>query len=227
LLRASEIGVRYGAIAAVREASLELVPGTVLVLEGPNGAGKTSLLGAIAGSVHYTGSISVDCGRFVGRAHRHVRAAERVASIDHLPAEKRARLGIAMIPAGRHVFDGLSVEQNLLVGATPLPRAHVREAVTEVFERFPTLAERRPQRAETLSGGEAQLLAIARALVSRPSVLLVDEPLQGLSDEAAAIVLGVLRDVANAGASVLIATPDPIGEQAVIRMEHGRLGVRV
>jgi branched-chain amino acid transport system ATP-binding protein len=102
-----------------------------------------------------------------------------------------------------------------------LPRAQARTAIARTFERFPLLAERRAQRADTLSGGEGQLLMIARALIASPVALLVDEPFQGLSAEASEMVLGALRAVADGGASVLIASPEPLRGIESIRINHG------
>jgi branched-chain amino acid transport system ATP-binding protein len=208
LLRAHDVNVSYGQIVAVRGASLVVEAGEALAVVGPNGSGKTSLLGAIAGLVDARADVVLDQER-----------------IDHLPPERRAARGLALVPAGRRLFGALTVEQNLVVGATTVARARARAAVAAVLERFPLLDERRGQRAGTLSGGEGQVLMIARALVAKPRVLLIDEPFQGLSAEAAELVLGVMRAAAAGGTAVVLASPDPIEDVASVLMLHGSLGV--
>jgi branched-chain amino acid transport system ATP-binding protein len=207
LLQARDISVRYGSIVAVRDASIEVRAGELAALVGPNGAGKTSLLSALAGVVAAEGDVILND-----------------VSLHRLPPERRAAAGLSFVPDGRRVFGRLSVEQNLAVGSIPLPRRESARAVAAVRDRFPLLAARARQRADTLSGGEAQLLMIARALVSRPSAVLIDEPLQGLSEEAAALVLDALRSVAADGAAVLIASPDPIEGVNELAMYHGAIG---
>lgn len=210
MLRVHDIDVRYGSIVAVRDAALTLDAGTLQAVVGPNGAGKTSLFAGIAGLVPAEGIVEL-----------------RGERIDGLAAEKRAAVGLASVPPGRRLFGRLSVEQNLVVGATVLPRARAGDAVEETLDRFPMLAERRGQRADTLSGGEGQLLMIARALVARPAVLLVDEPFQGLSEDARELVGGALRAAADEGAAIAVASPDPIDGVPTLEMIHGSLGVRV
>ena len=210
MLSAHELTARYGSIVAVRGASVVFEAGTLTALVGPNGAGKTSLFSALAGIVEATGDVSVD--------------GERV---DHLVTEERAARGLAFVPAARRLFGALTVRQNLVVGATVLPRSRARAAVQEVLDRFPLLDERSEQRADTLSGGEGQILMIARALVASPRALLVDEPFQGLSDEAAQVVLGTLRAAAQAGAAVAIASPVEVDGVDAIAIKHGSLEVWV
>lgn len=202
MLRAHDISVSYGSVAAVRGASLALARGEIRSLVGPNGAGKTSFLSAIAGLVPHEGRVVVD--------ERDCSAAR---------AEERARAGIAFVPDGRRLFGSLTVEQNLMVGAVRIRgRGAARAAIARSFERFPLLSQRRAQRASTLSGGEGQLLMIARALVAEPSVLLVDEPFQGLSAEATQLVLGALT---GTDAAVVIATPHPVDGVRSVSFEAG------
>jgi branched-chain amino acid transport system ATP-binding protein len=211
LLRVRDLEVRYGSITAVRGVSVDLVEGELLAIVGPNGAGKSSLLGAIAGNVPAGGTISINGQR-----------------VDHLAAERRARVGIAFVPDGRRLFGRLTVAENLLVGAVGLRgRAAASRAVQEALGRFEELGERRNQRADSLSGGEGQLLMIARALVASPRVLLVDEPLQGLSENAASRVLDTLVAIASGGVAVALASPDPIPGLSHVLMEHGSLRVAV
>ena len=161
-----DLAVRYGKLTAVSEASFALAEGARVFLTGPNGAGKSSLLGAIAGAVRAAhGRVEIDGEIVSGRG-----------------AEDIARHGLSMVPEGRRIFAGLSVRENLLVG-TGLRRD--REAVVEdletVYAAFPILAERRNAPAGALSGGQQQMLAISRALMTNPSLMLVDEPSLGLA----------------------------------------------
>lgn len=207
MLRVRECSVRYGSIVAVRNVSFDVARGSCVALVGPNGAGKTSLFSALAGVVASGGTVEVGGTDLTG-----------------LPAERRAAAGLAFVPDGRRLFGRLSVEQNVLVGTMPLRgRAAIVRSLAEIFERFPLLAARRTQQAGTLSGGEGQVLMIARALVASPKVVLVDEPFQGLSAEATALVLSTLREVAEQGGAVAIATPEPVDGVASITMNHGAL----
>ena len=207
MLRARDIVVRYGAIVAVRGVSLEVSPGAVTALVGPNGSGKTSLLSALAGIVPASGTIEL---------------GDR--PIEHLPAEQRARGGLAVVQDGRRLFGDLTVEQNLIVASAMIHgRRAASAAVAMVLERFPTIAERADQRAGTLSGGEGQLLMIARALVASPTVVLADEPFEELDAEATVLVHAALSEVAASGAAVLIASPDPVPGADEIPILHGGL----
>jgi len=169
VLRVKNLHVYYGPIHAVRAASLHVRPTEVVALIGGNGAGKSTLLSAIAGLVRpASGEVVLD-GRPIGR--------ERADRIVHA--------GIALVPEGRHVFKPLSVEDNLLLGAYHRYRLEarrtIRAEIDEIFSLFPVLGERRRQPAGMLSGGEQQMLALGRALLARPRVLLLDEPSMGLA----------------------------------------------
>jgi branched-chain amino acid transport system ATP-binding protein len=191
----------------VRGVSFDVPSGAMLALTGPNGSGKTSILAGIACLVTAGGSVSLGD-----------------VPLDRSTPEGRARAGLAFVPEGRRLFGRLSVEQNLIVGSSRVRgRVGARSAVERILETFPLLSERRRQRADTLSGGEAQILVIARALVSSPAALLVDEPFEGLSAEATELVASALRFAADAGAAVLLASPEPAPGVASIEIRHGSL----
>jgi branched-chain amino acid transport system ATP-binding protein len=166
MLRIERLSVAYGGLAALREVSLSVAQGEFVAVVGPNGAGKTTLFKAISGTVPArAGSVGFE---------EHDLLA--------LPANRRAHLGIAHVPEGRRVFASLSVLENLEMGAWPeAGRRDLARSLERIYALFPILAERRAQYAGTLSGGQQQMLAIGRALASRPRLLMLDEPSMGLS----------------------------------------------
>jgi len=180
--------VWYGAVEAVRGVSFAVGAGEIVALSGPNGAGKSSILNAVFGVVRpTTGTI-----RFAG------------ASIDGMPSHRVAQLGIALAPEGRALAGSLSVRDNLRSGGHALAGdATVR--LEEVLAMFPGLADRLDRPAATLSGGEAQLLAIARGLMARPKLLLLDEPTLGLSPRARREIGAALQAARAAGIALLLA----------------------
>ena len=180
MLKVANLTAGYGDIVAVRDFSFAIEKGKILALLGPNGAGKSTTLMALAGLVGCTsGTITVEG-----------------VDISALPAQKRIRHGLTIVPEGRRVFPDLSVKENLIVGGYTVARGLGEEGIGRVFEYFPRLGERSRQLAGSLSGGEQQMLAIGRALISQPKLLLVDELSLGLMpkviDECYA-VLGTLR----------------------------------
>ena len=188
LLEIRGLEVRYGGIRAVKGIDLEIAAGELVCLIGANGAGKSSTLRAVSGLAQTAlGSI-----RFGGR------------DLAGIPAFARARAGLVMVPEGRGVFAQLSVAENLAMGAYARADAGVASDRARVFELFPRLAERRRQTAGTLSGGEQQMLAIGRALMSRPRLLALDEPSMGLAPIAAQKILQVIRDINSTGVTVLL-----------------------
>ena len=188
LLEIRALEVRYGGIRAVKGIDLEVAQGELVCLIGANGAGKSSTLRAIAGlAPAAAGAI-----RFGGR------------DLARVPAFQRARAGLVMVPEGRGVFARLSVDENLAMGAYARSDSSVASDRSRVFELFPRLAERRAQVAGTLSGGEQQMLAIGRALMSRPTLLALDEPSMGLAPIATRKILEVIRDINRAGVTVLL-----------------------
>ncbi len=196
LLDLDGIDVRYGPLPALRDLSLQLAEGETLGVVGPNGAGKTTLTLAIAGALPlFSGTI-----RFDGR------------SIAGLRTEDVSALGLALVPEGRRIFDGLTVQENLLVGMSKRlgDRAARARALDEMHAMFPILAERRNGMATRLSGGEQQQLAIARALLSRPRLLILDEPSLGLAPLMVDKVYEVLLALRKSGLTILLVEQNPM-----------------
>jgi branched-chain amino acid transport system ATP-binding protein len=188
LLYVQNMTVAHGGIRAVENAGFSIGTGEVVALIGANGAGKSSLLNALMGLARQT--------------EGEVRLAG--LSLAGLSPRRRARLGIGYVPEGRRVFAGMTTEENLLVACREGAAARTSR-LGEMYDLFPRLAERRQALAWQLSGGEQQMMAIARALMSRPRLLLVDEPTLGLAPALVATVTAALRDIAAGGASVLLA----------------------
>jgi branched-chain amino acid transport system ATP-binding protein len=213
VLHAEAVAVRYGGVEALHPISLSIERGGLLLVLGPNGAGKTSLLRAIAGAVPLRSGRVVLCGRDVTR----------------LPAHRRSRQGIALVPEGRGRLPGLTVEENLDLGrAAAGPRANDRNRdFAEVFELFPPLHQRLAQDCSTLSGGEMQMLAIARAMLMKPALLMLDEPSLGLAPHATARVYRALDALAASGLAMLIveqkAVPLPRSREVTIVLRNGRV----
>jgi branched-chain amino acid transport system ATP-binding protein len=183
------VAAGYGDVLAVRSISLEVAPGECVALIGANGAGKTTTLRAIAGLLPLRGGRIL----FEGRPLAGLTPREIVA------------LGLAHVPEGRQVFASLTVLENLEMGArTPAARAARRETLDEVFTLFPRLKERAPQAAGTLSGGEQQMLAIGRALMARPRLLLLDEPSLGLAPIAVRSIMEIVATVNRRGTTILL-----------------------
>jgi branched-chain amino acid transport system ATP-binding protein len=189
LLSVSGLVVRYGAIAAVRGVDLEVGRGEVVAIVGPNGAGKTSLLSAIAGIVRPAAGTIALYGN----------------SLADLAIEDVVRQGVALVPEGRHIFASLSVAENLMLGATARTDADgVRADIDRFFGTFAILGQRRRQPAGQLSGGEQQQLAIARALMSRPALLMLDEPSLGLAPAIIDQVYLLLASIRAQGVTILL-----------------------
>ncbi|WP_028922663.1 ABC transporter ATP-binding protein [Pseudonocardia acaciae] len=193
MLTVENISVGYGPVRAVRELSLELKPGQLGTVVGANGAGKSSLLKAVSGLVPVrSGTITFDGER-----------------IEATPAHRRTELGIAHVLEGHRVFGDQSVEANLVLGAlrryrSRRARAEVRADVSAQYERFPILGERRAQLAATLSGGEQQMLATSVALMSRPRLLLLDEPSLGLAPKLVEETFRLITALREEGLTVLL-----------------------
>jgi branched-chain amino acid transport system ATP-binding protein len=190
MLKLESVVISYGAIQAVKDVSLEVRAGEVVAIIGANGAGKTTLLKGIAGIEPVAGGRilldGTDCAA--------------------VPAHRRVGLGIALSPEGRGVFPDQTVRENLLLGAYTLRRdpARVQRLLEREFERFPRLGERQNQLAGTLSGGEQQMLAISRALMSEPRLLLLDEPSLGLAPLIIADIFRSIEALRDAGLTILL-----------------------
>ena len=186
-LRISELRVSYGAIEAVKSIDLEVRPGELVALIGANGAGKTSSLKAIAGLLPWSGSIEL-----FGEPIRMV------------PAHQLPARGLALVPEGRGLFARMTVAENLQMGAFTRRDGQIADDFEKMYQRFPRLKERSRQLAGTLSGGEQQMLAMARALMARPRLLLLDEPSMGLSPILVERIFAVIREVSSEGISMLL-----------------------
>ncbi|HFI0518465.1 TPA: ABC transporter ATP-binding protein [Streptococcus suis] len=189
MLKVEKLSVHYGVIEAVKNVSFEVNEGEVVTLIGANGAGKTSILRTISGLVRpSSGTIS-----FLGN------------EIQKVPARKIVADGLSQVPEGRHVFAGLTVMENLEMGAFLRNNREENQAnLKKIFARFPRLEERKNQDAATLSGGEQQMLAMGRALMSQPKLLLLDEPSMGLAPIFIQEIFDIIQDIQKQGTTVLL-----------------------
>jgi branched-chain amino acid transport system ATP-binding protein len=187
MLRLEAVSASYRGLRALQGVSMQVLPGEIVAVVGANGAGKSTLLKAIAGQVVTDGSIT-----FEGQSLRGI------------PAHRITRLGISMVPEGRRLFPRLSVEDNLRLGAYSKRGADRFKPLELVFALFPRLQERLPQRADTLSGGEQQMLAIGRALMTQPRFLMLDEPSQGIMPRLVDDILAAVGRIRDLGVTVLL-----------------------
>jgi len=189
LLEVADLHVAYGQVEAVRGVGLALAPGEIVSVIGPNGAGKTTLLAAVMGLLPSKGTLRYD--------------GIDLASLD---VEARVERGMTLVPERRELFGELSVRDNLVLGAyaTRARGGALAERLDGVCARFPRLAERAAQRADTLSGGERQMLALGRALMSAPRLLLLDEPSLGLAPLVVRDILAIVRTLRDEGVSILL-----------------------
>lgn len=189
MLEVKDIEVHYGVIKAIKGVSFEVNAGEVISLIGANGAGKTTILNAITGIVPTTG------GKIIFEGNE----------ISKMPAHKMVYLGMAHVPEGRRVFSQLSVLDNLKLGAFSRKDTDgIEETLQEVYKRFPRLEERKKQLAGTLSGGEQQMLAMGRALMAKPKIILMDEPSMGLSPLLVSEIFEIIKEISKGGTTVLL-----------------------
>ncbi|HKL79112.1 MAG TPA: ABC transporter ATP-binding protein [Mobilitalea sp.] len=189
MLEVKNLQVYYGVIQAIKEVSFEVNEGEIIALIGANGAGKTTILHTV------TGLISAKCGEVLYEG----------TDLQKIPAHKIVSLGIAHVPEGRRVFSQLSVYDNLLLGAyTRKDPGEISKSLAKVYQRFPRLEERKKQLAGTLSGGEQQMLAMGRALMSHPRIILMDEPSMGLSPILVEEIFDIIKEINKSGTTVLL-----------------------
>ncbi len=188
LLHVDDIHVYYGAIHAIKGVSFEVNEGEIVTLIGANGAGKSTTLNTVAGLLRpRSGSITFD--------------GKNLAAI---PANKTVSLGMALCPEGRRIFQQMTVRENLEMGGFTRPKAEIPVSMEEMFARFPRLKEREKQIAGTLSGGEQQMLAIARAMMSKPRLLMLDEPSMGLAPILVEQIFDIIKELHAAGVTILL-----------------------
>lgn len=189
LLEVKDLNVHYGVIHALKDVSLEVSEGEIVSLIGANGAGKTTLLQTISGLLKKTSGDII----FVGK------------SLNKVSAKNIVKEGITQVPEGRHIFSGMSVYENLLMGAyLRKDKDGMKADLKDIYERFPILKDRSSQDASTLSGGEQQMLAMGRALMARPKILLLDEPSMGLAPILVKEIFNIIRDINEKGTTVLL-----------------------
>jgi len=214
LLEVRSLAVAFGGIEAVKDISFKVMPGELVTLIGANGAGKTTTLKAITGTLP--------------ASHRRGEVLYAGQRIDQQQAFSLPGLGLVMVPEGRGVFSRMTLRENLLMGAyTRDDAVQIEEDVARWFSVFPRLKERQSQLAGTLSGGEQQMLAMARALMGRPKLLLLDEPSMGLAPMMVAQIFEVIKDIAQQGVTILLVEQNVRQALAVADrgyvMESGRI----
>ena len=187
-LKVDDINVYYGSIHAIKGISFEVNEGEIVTLIGANGAGKSTTLNTIACLLRSkTGGIE-----FMGE------------SLNHVPSHKVVSKGLALVPEGRQIFLQMSVEENLEMGAFTRPSSEFDDGIADVYQRFPRLKERRRQVAGTLSGGEQQMLAMGRALMSKPRLLMLDEPSMGLAPILVEQIFDIIQELNQHGTTILL-----------------------
>ncbi len=211
MLKVQDINVYYGSIHAIKDVSFEVQSGEIVTLIGANGAGKSTVLQTISGLLRSkTGSI-----HFLDQ------------DLSNVPPHKIVAQGLAHVPEGRRIFLQMTVEDNLSMGAFTRPGSEVDASIADVYERFPRLMERRKQIAGTLSGGEQQMLAMGRALMSRPHLLMLDEPSMGLSPILVQQIFDIIKELHKAGTTILLVEQNAqmalsVADRAYV-LESGRI----
>lgn len=212
MLHIENLEVYYGAINAVKGISFDVEKGEIIALIGANGAGKTTVLHTVSGL------IGARSGKIIFNDE----------DITKTPAHKIVSMGMAHVPEGRRIFGGLTVQENLMLGAyTRKDKNEIKESAESVYKRFPRLLERKSQIAGTLSGGEQQMLAMGRALMSHPSIILMDEPSMGLSPLYVNEIFDIIKAVNESGTTVLLVEQNAtkalaIADRAYV-LETGRI----
>ena len=189
MLKVEKLNVHYGVIHALKDVSMEVKAGEIVSLIGAHGAGKTTLLQTISGLLKKTSGEVV----FLGK------------SMNKVSAKNIVKEGITQVPEGRHIFSGMSVYENLLMGAyLRKDKDGIKADLQDIYQRFPILEKRSSQDASTLSGGEQQMLAMGRALMARPKILLLDEPSMGLAPILVKEIFNIIKDINEKGTTVLL-----------------------
>lgn len=189
MLKVEKLNVHYGVIHALKDVSMEVKEGEIVSLIGANGAGKTTLLQTISGLLKKTSGEVM----FLGK------------SMNKVSAKNIVKEGITQVPEGRHIFPGMSVYENLLMGAyLRKDKDGIKVDLQDIYQRFPILEKRSSQDASTLSGGEQQMLAMGRALMARPKILLLDEPSMGLAPILVKEIFNIIKDINEKGTTVLL-----------------------
>jgi branched-chain amino acid transport system ATP-binding protein len=200
MLSVENITVCYGQMKALREVSLEISTGQMVALIGANGSGKSTLLNAISGLITIAG------GKINWEGQ----------PLNGLSPDKVCRKGIVQVPEGRKLFPAMTVEENLIMGAYhPKVRTQAQESLQKVFSIFPRLSDRRRQFAGSLSGGEQQMVALGRALMAKPRLLMLDEPSLGLSPKAAAEIFDIIKGLNNEGMTILLVSQEVMQTLAI------------
>lgn len=213
MLKVEDIHVYYGSIHAVKGVSFEVNEGEIVTLIGANGAGKSTVLNTISGLLHpRTGTVSFLDKDLKGIAPHKV--------VEH---------GLAQVPEGRRIFLQMTVEENLEMGAYTQPISTIAPSIKDVYERFPRLQERRKQIAGTLSGGEQQMLAMGRALMSKPKLLMLDEPSMGLAPILVEQIFDIIKELHTAGTTILLVEQNAqaalsVADRAYV-LETGRISL--
>ena len=211
ILKADSINVYYGSIHAIKDVSFEVFDGEIVTLIGANGAGKSTTLNTVAGLLRSkTGSVT-----FMGEP------IEKTAAFK-IPAK-----GLALVPEGRRVFLQMTVEENLEMGAYTQPNSTIAQSLADVYERFPRLRERRGQIAGTLSGGEQQMLAMGRALMAHPKLMMLDEPSMGLAPILVDQIFAIIQELHKSGTTILLVEQNAQAALSVANrgyvLENGRI----
>ena len=213
MLAVNDIHVYYGSIHAVKGVSLEVNEGEIVTLIGANGAGKSTVLNTISGLLHPRGGSVTFTGQ----------------DLKGVPPHKLVARGMAQVPEGRRIFLQMTVEENLEMGAYTQSKASIDGSIEDVYRRFPRLQERRKQIAGTLSGGEQQMLAMGRALMSHPRLLMLDEPSMGLAPILVEQIFDIIRELHAAGTTILLVEQNAqaalsVADRAYV-LETGRISL--